>query len=266
MFKMWDKLYDYWEKMRRKSERSFLVMIAEVAAITLVPLYLFYRMAPYIKRIPYFSECERFEIAFNIWLVYVGLIMCIVMVGLLKTVREEKKAKQRLKKRELPDYVAKYQSYVDFVENALQQEEYKEVYLPNDWVKVFDKYLDMIARLRVKEEQDFTDFDVIACLMYALTYYRRNEDGSIINVPFAFHCAKAFLRIPKVYECKRIEGHELVLEPIKNLKEVSFEMIDTSTLLEVQELISVYLSQKKYYSQVLELADFLHIFYLRCDK
>jgi len=265
MFKMWDKLYDHWEKMRRKSEWSFLVMMAEVAAIALVPLYLFYRMAPYIKWIPYFSECERFEIAFNIWLVYVGLIMCIVTVGAFKIAREEKKAEQRLKNREITDYVAKYQSYVDFVENALQQEEYKEVYLPNDWIKVFDKYLDMNAYWRTKKEQDFTDFDVIACLMYALTY-ENDEDGRIINVPFAFYCAKAFLCIPNVYECKRIEGYELVLEPIESLKEVSFETIDTSTLLEVQELISIYLTQTKNYSQALELADFLHIFYLRCDK
>lgn len=265
MFKMLDKFYDHCEKMRRKSEWSFLVMITEVAAIALVPLYLFYRMAPYIKRIPYFSECECFEIAFNIWLVYAGLIICILMVGEFKFVKEEKKEKQRLKNRGLLDYVAKYQSYVDFVESALQQEEYKEVYLLDEWVKVFDKYLDMTAHLRVKEEQDFTDFDVIACLMHAVTYVS-NEDGSIINVPFAFHCAKTFLRIPNVYECKRIEGYELVLEPIESLKEVSFETIDTSALLEVQELISVYLSQKKYYSQVLELADFLHIFYLRCDK
>ena len=151
------------------------------------------------------------------------------------------------------------------MESAIQFGEYKEVYLPNDWVKVFDKYLDMIARLRIKEKQDFTDFDVMACLMYALTY-ENDEDSRIINVPFAFHCAKAFLRVPNVYECKRIEGYELVLEPIESLKEVSFETIDTSTLLEVQELISVYLTQTKNYSQVLELADFLHIFYLRCDK
>ena len=263
MFKMLDKLYDHWEKMRLKNGWSFLLVIGEIVTFMLGSLYIFYMIMPYIKRSPLGLEC--YQAAVLLWGVFWTLGMIIIGAWTWHNSLEEKKTEQRLKNRELPDYVAKYQSYVDFVENVLQQGEYKEVYLPNDWVKVFDKYLDMTARLRVKAEQDFTEFDVIACLMYAVTYVS-NKDGSIINVPFAFHCAKAFLRIPNVYECKRIEGNELVLEPIESLKEVSFETIDTSALLEVQELISVYLSQTKYYSQILELADFLHIFYLTCNK
>ncbi|MCI9038994.1 MAG: hypothetical protein HFJ29_03865 [Clostridia bacterium] len=263
MFKMLDKLYEHWEKMRLKNGWSFLLVIGEIVTFMLGSLYIFYMIMPYIKRSP--LGLERYQAVVLLWGVFWTLGMIIIGAWAWHNSLEEKKTEQRLKNRELPDYVAKYQSYVDFVENALQQEEYKEVYLPNDWIKVFDKYLDMTARLRVKEEQDFTDFDVIACLMYALTY-ENDEDGRIINVPFAFYCAKAFLCIPNVYECKRIEGYELVLESIESLKEVSFETIDTSSLLEVQELVSVYLSQTKYYSQALELADFLHIFYLRCDK
>ncbi|MCI9246244.1 MAG: hypothetical protein HFJ30_03855 [Clostridia bacterium] len=265
MFKMWDKLYEHWEKMRLKNEWSFLIVIGEIVTFMLGSLYIFYMIAPYVEQIPCFLGMKRYDIALYIWLAFWTLCMIIVGAWVWHNLLEEKKTEQRLKNRELPDYVVKYQGYVDFVENALQQEEYQEVHLLDEWVKVFDKYLDMTARLRVKAEQDFTDFDVIACLMYAVTYVS-NKDGSIINVPFAFHCAKAFLRIPNVYQCKRIEGYELVLKPIESLKEVSFETIDTSALLEIQELVSVYLSQTKYYSQALELADFLHIFYLRCDK
>lgn len=265
MFKMLDKLYDHWEKMRLKNEWFFLLVIGEIVTFMLGSVYIFYMIAPYIEQIPCFLGLERYHITSYICLAFWTLCMIIVGAWAWHNLLEEKKTEQKLKNRELPDYVAKYQGYVDFVESALQQEEYKEVHLLDEWVKVFDKHLDMTARQRVKEKQDFTDFDVIACLMYALTYIS-GEDGNIVNVPFAFHCAKAFLRIPNVYECKRIEGYELVLEPIESLKEVSFETIDTSALLEVQELVSVYLSQTKYYSQVLELADFLHIFYLRCDK
>ena len=265
MFKMFDRLCNHWEKMRFGNEWWLWIVVGEIVVFMVLPLGIFYMIAPYIGKIPCFSGVKCDDIAYIMWIAFGTLIMITVGAWLHHSELEEKNAKQRLKNRELPDYVAKYQSYVDFVENALQQEEYKEVYLPNDWVKVFDKYLDMTARLRIKEKQDFTDFDVMACLMYALTY-ENDEDGRIINVPFAFHCAKAFLRVPNVYECKRIEGYELVLEPIESLKEVSFETIDTSTLLEVQELISIYLTQTKNYSQALELADFLHIFYLRCDK
>lgn len=265
MFKMLDKLYDHWAKKQSENEWYLFVVMGEMIIFTLGPLYIFYMIAPYVVQIPCFLGMERFDIAVYIWHAFGALVLIITFAWACRASLEEKKTKQRLKNRKIPDYVAKYQKYVEFVESAIQSGEYKEVYLPNDWVKVFDKHLDMTANLRTSEKQDFTDFDVMACLMYALTY-ENDEDGRIINVPFAFHCAKAFLRVPNVYECKRIEGYELVLEPIESLKEVSFETIDTSTLLEVQELISVYLTQTKNYSQVLELADFLHIFYLRCDK
>lgn len=265
MFKMLDRLVNHWAKKQSENKWYLFVIMGEMIIFTLGSLYISYMIAPYVVQNPCFSRIERFEVAFQIWLAFEILVVSIMFAGGSRTLLVEKKAEKRLKNRDLLDYVAKYQKYVEFVESAIQSGEYKEVYLPNDWVKVFDKHLDMTANLRTSEKQDFTDFDVMACLMYALTY-ENDEDGRIINVPFAFHCAKAFLRVPNVYECKRIEGYELVLEPIESLKEVSFETIDTSALLEIQEMVSVYLSQRKYYSQALELADFLHIFYLRCDK
>lgn len=265
MFKMLDKLQNHWEQMKRQSAWYIFVMAGEMLAFVVGAWYIFYMIAPYLENLPCFSDYSRFDIALSIFLIFFLLTTCIIMAWQRHAEREEKKAKDRLKNREPSDYVKKYQKYVDFVKSLLQTGEYSEVYLSDDWFKDFDEYLDMTARLRARKEQDFTDFEVMACLMYALTY-KTVEDGSIMNVPFAFHCAKAFLQTPNVYECKRIEGYELILEPSESLKEVSFANIDASTLLETQEFIGVYLSRREYYSQILELADFLYIFYLRCEK
>lgn len=262
MFKMMDKLVNHWERMRMKSDWFVLAVIGEAFALLGGALYIFYMVAPYLKNIPCFSDYSRFEIAFNIWSVFACVIVLFMVAGGIHGEWKERKAEQRLKKRELSDYVEKYQKYVDFVKHELQADEYKEVALSEDWVQRFDNYLDMTARLRVKEEQYFTDFEVMACLMYALTY----KLVGAINVQFAFHCAKAFLNTPNVYHCERIEGYELILEPSESLKEVSFENVEASTLVEGQAIMGVYLSQKESYSQILELADFLRIFYLRCDK
>ncbi|MCI9413332.1 MAG: hypothetical protein HFJ31_02300 [Clostridia bacterium] len=262
MFKMMDRLYNHWERMRRKSDWFVLAQIGEVFALVGGPLYIFYIVAPYLKNIPCFSDYSRSDIALNIWGVLACMFVIFMMAWIFHGEWEERKAQQRLKKRELSDYVEKYQKYVDVVKHALQADEYKEVELSEDWVQRFDNYLDMSARLRVRREQDFTDFEVMACLMYALTY----KLAGAINVQFAFHCAKEFLHTHNVYQCERIEGDELILEPSESLKEVSFENVEASTLIEGQAIMGVYLSQRESYSQILELADFLRIFYLRCDK
>ena len=265
MFKMFDRLCNHWEKMRFGNEWWLWIVVGEIVVFMVLPLGIFYMIAPYIGKIPCFSGVKCDDIAYIMWIAFGTLIMITVGAWLHHSELEEKNAKQRLQNRELSEYVKKYQKYVDFVKSALQEEQYKELHLLEDWVKTFDQNIDKTARLRDDTEQQFIDFEVIACLMYALTS-ESAKDSSAINVAFALLCAKTFLHKPSVYRCKRIEGEELILEQRESLKEVSFENINDSNLFEVQELVGVYLSQREFYSQILELADFLHIFYLRCDK
>ena len=59
MFKMMDRLYNHWERMRRKSDWFVLAQIGEVFALVGGPLYIFYMIAPYLKNIPCFSDYSR---------------------------------------------------------------------------------------------------------------------------------------------------------------------------------------------------------------
>lgn len=260
MFKMMDKFYDHLEQWRKRyGWRYKLVKLGLFLTLLIGTMYLSYMISPSAGEIRCFSGYTYVDIALISWLCLVLGYICIIIAWAFHVEREEKKAKQRLKNRELSDYVKKYEKYVAFMEHALQEDDYV-LFSYDDLLRQFDDYLTKTAYLCQKQERRFTDFEVMACLMYALTYETK------ANILFAFHCAKAFLCTPNVYQCIYIEGDELILEPKESLQEVSFEKLDDSTLLETQKFIGVYLSRRENYSQILELADFLHIFYLRCAQ
>lgn len=263
MYTILRQLVNYWEEKQRKNWWYFLVIMIESATFAIVTFVNAYIIAPYVKEIPCFAEISQLNVAIGIWCIFIILILVIVLVGGLRS--RKKEAKDRLENRVLSDYMKKYQKYVDFVKYARRQHEYQDVYLVEDWIKQFDENLDNIARLCDKLQRPFTEFELVACLLYALTYKAKGS-ATITNLKFAFYCARAFLSAPNIYACKRIEGEELILEKKDSLQKISFDNISNFALEEIQNIIGVYLSQRENYSQYLELADFLHIFYLRCDK
>lgn len=95
MFKVLDQLYyNHWEKMRLKNAWWFLVVMGEIVAIEVGPLYIFYMIVPYIAQIPYFSGHDRFDMAFAIWIGYAVLILCIMGAWIFHDQRRRKKSKR----------------------------------------------------------------------------------------------------------------------------------------------------------------------------
>ena len=120
MFKMLDRLVNHWAKKQSENKWHLFVIMGEMIIFTLGSLYISYMIAPYVVQNPCFSRIERFEVAFQIWLAFEILVVSIMFAGGSRTLLVEKKAEKRLKNRKIPDYVAKYQKYVEFVESAIQ--------------------------------------------------------------------------------------------------------------------------------------------------
>lgn len=259
--KFFDSWYERWQARIQQNRLYALALIGQVlvflACISLVPAYL---ITMCIQKLDVFSDTSFNEIVLGIALIMM-LAFAVLVVGNIMYIDE--KARKKLSSREIADYEHKYPKHYLLVTKLLASSEYKEVFVPEIWIKRFDMYLSDTANTKL---ENYTDFEVVACLMYALTY--NSVDWIEENAEFAFRCAQELLKHPYVYNCKHLDGDELILEPRVCLLDVqfdlSFDKLDANTLEVVTAIIKKYLSQRDNCSQILDLASFLHKIYLLC--
>lgn len=265
MFKLLDKFNENWNRRIRKSQWFYLAMIGEICAFVFALLGLFYIIASFLVQTTYFSSFSHNDIWATLICILMLFVMGFGMALMIHENKEEKKAKEKLANRTIPDYVEKYQWYVNLVQMQAQKSKYQTITLDEEWVKRFDQNLLGLAKFLTSTNFYFTDFNIAACLMYVLT--SNNCKGENLY-EFVLDCAKAIIAKPKVYEQSYGNGGELVLtfrEAFKSTADFSVpdtEVSEQSTL----AIIKTYLSQRDGFFDMMQLSSFLGILFIRSSR
>lgn len=191
----------------------------------------------------------------------IAFCFIVCMFVLLITVRiKEKKEKQKLQAMGKEDYEKKWAQYLDLVNEVINEKGYERNKLNKDWIMTFNKVINVIATNQLR--RSFNDFDIAACLVYALTLDNDTDE----NILLAFDCVKKIINEPKEYIRDLGYGYKLELEVEETLSKVNITIPDDVITSEaITAIIRAYLIQKTDRG-ILQLSDFLRILYLKCSN
>lgn len=265
MFKLLDKFTENWNRRIRKSQWFFVFSIGGTVAFVLVVVWLLYMLASFLVQTTYFSSFSLYDIWAVLCSIPMFLVLVIEIAQTIHDFKEKKRAKEKLANRTIPDYVEKYQWYVNLVQMQAQRSKYQTITLDEEWVKRFDQNLLGLAKFLTRTNFYFTDFNIASCLMYVLTSNKCKGENLY---EFVLDCAKAIIAKPKVYEQSYGNGGELVLtfrEDYKSTADFSVpdtEVPEKSTL----AIIKTYLSQRDNFFDMVQLSSFLGILFIRSSR
>ncbi|MCI9178305.1 MAG: hypothetical protein HFJ28_07190 [Clostridia bacterium] len=211
-------------------------------------------------KLPWFSKFSIYDLSCAFIVIFIGLFLCLSAYMLWTAYKEEREEEQNAKNLTQADYENAYQDYVDIVKNILQKEEYQEITLKKDWILKFADYFLDISELR---KNCFTDFEIAACLMFAVTpiFY------GTIHIRFAFECAKELIGNPSSYEIIHLDSYRLQIAEKESSSIIDFSIPDPKLSSEATlSLLGTYLSLRSNIYSILPLADFLRILYIRQQK
>lgn len=250
---MLKKLVDYLFASRKN---VFLFSFLLGLFIIFFPMF----VSPLLVKLPFFSKFSITNLQDGLTIVFMGLLFFFFIYMLWTAYKEERKVKQDAENLTQADYENAYQEYVKIVQNILQKEEYQEITLKKDWILQFADYFWNISELR---KNCFTDFEIAACLMFAVTpvFY------GTIHIRFAFECAKELICKPSSYEITQLDNYRLQMVEKETSSIIDFSIPDKKLSNEsTLSLLGTYLSLRSNIYSILPLADFLRILYIRQQK
>ncbi len=198
------------------------------------------------------------EIIAEAFIIFLGMLMIAIFIFFLY---EEKKEKlQRFQEMTELGFERKWKNYIDLVNETVDEEKYECNKLNVSWIQRFDQIIYNISTNQHLLRRKLNDFDIAACLIFALTWDNQEDE----NILFAFDCAKKVVITPKEYIRNLGYGYKLELEVTNTFQSVNIYLPDeTITSTALVSILRAYLMQKTDIG-ILQLSDFLHILYLKC--
>ncbi len=195
----------------------------------------------------------------------VKFIMGFLLASMVTTVEllslREKKEKQKLQNMTEEDYEEKWKQYFDLVNETINEENYDRSKLSINWIKKFNQIIYAVTTNQYLLRRNPNDFDIAACLIYSLAGEKNTDE----NILFAFNCAKKIISEPKEYFHIVKMGYNLELLEERKFQKVSIRIPDeTITTKALISIIRTYLMQETE-DGIVQLSDFLHILYLKCQ-
>ena len=185
------------------------------------------------------------------------LIFFILIVGSFFIYQiESKKEEKKRKEWTVDEYIQKHYSYVFLVNECSQEEHYTVQTSKEKWIKNFDQCI--YALIGERFNSKLNDFDIAACFIYAFLLCHCSDEELV----FVFECAKRIIKDPKSYAVTYLLSGEFQLEERKSFKGnicVPDKQISKEAILAI--LRAYFLPVNS--TGILQLADFLHVLFLR---
>ena len=190
-----------------------------------------------------------------------GFLLVLMIATIILLSLRDVIEKQKFQNMTEEDYEEEWKQYVDFVNETIKEESYERNKLSTNWIKKFNQIVYTVATNQYLLRRKLNDFDIAACLIYSLTGEKNTDE----NILFAFNCAKKVISEPKEYfrVVKMSYNFELLEE--KKFQKVNISIPDeTITTEALISIIRTYLMQETE-DGIVQLSDFLHILYLKCQ-
>lgn len=193
--------------------------------------------------------------------IIMGFLLVLMIATIILLSLRDVIEKQKFQNMTEEDYEEEWKQYVDFVNETIKEESYERNKLSTNWIKKFNQIVYTVATNQYLLRRKLNDFDIAACLIYSLTGEKNTDE----NILFAFNCAKKVISEPKEYfrVVKMSYNFELLEE--KKFQKVNISIPDeTITTEALISIIRTYLMQETE-DGIVQLSDFLHILYLKCQ-
>lgn len=231
---MADKMVEFfWEHPGRFVFRLFLSVTVLCALLTFMP--------------------EWFNAVF-------GILLLVVIIAMITRWRiKQKKNTCKQESTEINNYEKMYAEYGDLINRKIEELGVDKNHIRSDWFQSFYAYFQKATRLCNRGK--FTDFHIVACIIFSLVSYA----DDIEHTEIIYKCVRELIAKPRVYIRHINDDDEITLEVEKTRPEVNLTLIEDAIAPgNFAQIIKEMYIKNKTGKALIELADFLNRVYLSC--